>query len=240
MQSETALTPGLRRPRPGERFELPQSPYLTENWRMLLGLFDEDDPSKAKIRDVRIFNRIASIWQKDIVIRTPMPAPDGFYSISEDRKLVFLRDCDKDIELFTSSTMIESEILPREDIHRLLSWVTACHGDRPEGDRGLIVLKEPGFLCEYDVHRCFQIRSPSNPRTWLSLPIRGEPIFVNAFHLRLALTECTRYDSVVIAHDPDPERLAPLFIGVSRSQCAVIETKPAYIKHKGRNGQLLR
>lgn len=236
MQTEQSLVLRNSVPRPGQRFPLKQPAYMTNNWRMLLGLIDSEDPYSQKIRYVRVKDKIATLSQKDLLFRTPLQLPDGFYEISSEADLIFVDVCVDAVKSPFTSAAVASENLPREAIHNLLNWTVWRNQQSPDGKSASLLVDEQGLIDESSPSERFQFRSRSTPGTMVRLPIPGEPISLNAFHLRLALTEATRYDTVVIAYERQLDQITPLLIGSDWSHCAVVMPKPTYLRHTRLNG----
>lgn len=234
MQTQNVPAPLV--PRPGQLFALNQPRYATENWKMILGLFDPHDPHNARIRHIQIFNRVASIRQQKILIRTPINLPNGFYELTTTGELAYAGPCDEDIRNPFTKDAPFSERIARESIAKLLGWVNWRREEHEEPEKCVLVFDQPGIYDEASSKFTFQFKSLVRPGGTVQLPIVGDPLFVKAFHLRLALTEVTRYDTVVIAYERSPDELRPIFIGRSWSECAVVMPQPPYLKHTRLHG----
>jgi hypothetical protein len=57
------------------------------------------------------------------------------------------------------------------------------------------------------------------------LPVKGDPVLLEANTLRLAMMEMLRYDSIHMATRYIPEKLCPIFIGVNWDCCAIIQPR---------------
>lgn len=228
--------PAQTAPRPGQLFALNQPAYATNNWRLILGMFDDEDPLSAKIRYVKIFNRVATIKQRDVMIRTPIGLPDGFYELTATGELAYAGECDEDERPLFTRNVPMSETIARESLQKLCTWANWRREQHEAPEKCQLVLEQGGIVDETAPSFRFQFKSIENPGGTVKLPIFGDPVIVNAFHLRLALIECTRYDTVVIAHDRQLDRISPLFIGRNWNQCAVIVPRPLYLKHTRQHG----
>jgi hypothetical protein len=227
--------------RRGDRFVLKHDTYLIENWRRILVLRDEDDYLQAEIRFVEVKDRIATLASKDLLIRTPLNLPDGFYELSADNHLVFHEKCEEERKSPNLRAMGFTENIDKQNIHRLRDWVQYCRSLDPErAGNATILIDERGFHYQRDPRVNHRIPTRADPEYAVVLPIPGEPIFVDAYHLMLALWEATRYDTVVIAYERSPDSITPLFIGRNWSQCTLVMPKPSYIPHSRTYGQYLR
>lgn len=235
MQQETSGLPAIT-VQAGDTFALKGQPYEFNVWRKVVGLADSDDLLNAKIRYVRIFQGTATIAAQHVLLRTPINLPDGFYRIVGENHLVFCDTCEEDIKSWNVQKMTASEKIPREHIHRLLLWVSWCL-DLDRTKPMTICIERKGFwLANNPKAPPYRIPS-SRPGHAVDLPIPEDPIFVDAFHLELALLEITRYDTVVIAYEKNPDQLTPLFLGRNWNQCSLVMTKPPYLTHSRLHGQ---
>lgn len=227
MEQQTALVPTLPGIRPGDEFALKDEGYRINNWRQILAIADDDDFLKAKIRYVRIFNGVATLAANHILIRSPINLPNGFYELSARNTLVFSEACEEDAKNPLRQQLGFSEEIGREHFHLLMNWVNHIRSMDPRRNGvATIGMDEKGFWYDRVPEESFRIPRLIDPSYAVDLPITKEAIFLDAFHLKLALVELTRYHTVVIGHAWDPDDIAPLFIGRNWSQCCLLAPKP--------------
>ena len=230
------LVPAAGRLQKGQLFALNQERYVTENWRIILGLFDPEDPLSAKTRLIRVFDRVATIRQKHIIVRTPIAAPDGFYELTAGGQLSYAGKCSEDIPTLVRGAIPTSEPILRESLHLFLNWVVWRADEHPEREKCRLIF-ERWCVTDFRDPRCrFQFKSRAHPGQMVKLPVGGEDIFLSAFHLQLALTECTRYDTVVFAYESQLDDIAPLFIGRNWKECVIVMPQPTYVRNTGAHG----
>lgn len=239
MQEETSLAPRDLVLQRGDRFVVKDQPYVLNAWRKILGIVQDDDLLNAKIRYVRVFQGTATIAAPHVLIRTGLNVPDGFYQLTIDNCLVFSERCEEDANRPNLKAMTASEPVSREAMHDLLNWVTWV-GDIDRQKPATIGINRKGLWLA-DNPKAPPHRIPSSREGYaLDLPIpEDDPIFVSGFNLELALKEITRYDTVVIAYERNPNDLTPLFIGQKWERCALVMTKPPYLTHSRPHGQQL-
>lgn len=238
METQTSNVPALPGLRPGDAFAIKEQPYLLNNWKQLLAIADEDDYLNARIRYARVFNGVATLAAEQVMIRTPIKLPNGFYELNRENHFVFSEACDDDVRCQISREMRVTENIDRQYIHELLNWVNWCRQiHKPEkGLTATIVVDEKGFWYQPNIDVHYRIPSHANPNVAVDLPITKEPILLNAFHLKLALVQALRYDTVVIGYQWNPDSLAPLFIGRSWAECSLVLPKPPVIKNPRAHG----
>lgn len=224
---------GLRK---GQLFALNQERYMTENWRVALKLFDPEDPVGVKIRLIRVFDRVATLRQKHFMLRTPIALPNGFYELTEEGALAYAGECDKDEPALIRGSIPTSEPVQRQSLHTFLNWVTWRKDEHPEPEKCHLVFERWAIADPRDPRCRFQFKSRAQPGQMVKLPVGGDDLFISAFHLQLALTECTRYDTVVFAYENLLDGIAPLFIGRNWKQCAIVMPQPTYVRNTGAHG----
>lgn len=237
MEQDLSGLPALTLGQPSPAFSIKSPEYLIENWRQHLAITSPNQYSPARVRYIRVFGGIATVGSENLMMRLRLNLPDGHYLMGQGNVVTRERDCDRDVQPVPVQRMIASEEIRREDIHQLMNWVQECRRRDPKGAGAAhIVIDARGFHYERDASFSWRIPSQVNPGAAVVLPVKSEPIMVEGFHLKLALCEATRYDTVVIAHEDSLDAINPLFIGKSWEQCCLIVPKPMYLDHKRTHG----
>jgi len=210
---------------------LQQPPYLTNNWRMILAA---DEYVRAENKYVRVHKsfigdtavNVASIINRGMIVRCPVPHPEGFYTINSNNELSKL-DYEQSLSLYRNTKDVETL---RPEFERLDStppftkedcagFIEFLNHVRQENKNHLILLgHEAAFL----IHRqdvWYKFPYP--------LPVKGDGQVFCAYHLKLAFTEMLRYDYVFIGRDNrfGTSDYMPLVIGLDWSTCALVFNK---------------
>lgn len=214
----------------GDYFELAMPQYLIENWKVFLAIQDDSDYFDVEKILIEVKDGVATLAIKNLLLRTPLNIGDGYYALADNNRLVFMEDCAEVRHSPNLRAMGHTENIDRHYIRQLLNWTQHCRSLAAQiSETATIIIDERGFSLQCDPRVTFRIPTRADPEYAVVLPFPGDPLFVDAFHLKLALCEATRYDTVVIAYERSPDSITPLFIGRDWSRCALVMPKPTYI-----------
>lgn len=194
-----------------------EPPFLRENWKKLLATAPEGR------RRIKVTNEVANLCSDAVLIRSRMPGyADGFYLFAQSGTLVStdpsqsLDFPDVDAARPKESALGSSQAFANEYIQRLLMFVeevrVAEKFQRYEAAE--IVLDGEGLYSRHNSKLFIKMNFP--------LPFSGDGVAVKADHLKIALTECLRYDHMYIAHENNPDRKTPILFGLNWNSCALV------------------
>jgi len=206
-------------PQNPNHMQLSEPPFLRNNWKRVFATGEE------KYRYVRILRGVANVTNAHVLLRTKMPGfSDGFYSFGPSGGLVstepkqMLGFPDTETLRPRAEHMASSHAIQNEHVHKLVMFADEVIGqdrykryDYPE-----VVLDSQGMYARCNSNVFIQFKFP--------LPFSGDGVAVKADHLKMALTECLRYDQIFIAHENNPDKKCPVFFGVDWDCCALVET----------------
>lgn len=219
-------------------FSLNDHPYLIENWKLILAQQATKLGSTSAL--IRVKDEVANLCIRDeLLVRTPLAIPDGFYKLTPHNELVRCRPADQswanytdpDIMMPDFNRLTVTEAIPKKAIAELKNWVQAMRDSEPTyRGRCTIAIDDLAFLRKSDPSNFFQIQS-STQGLAVRLPVLGnpaEPLLVKAAHLQLALIDMLRYDAVNIACENRPGQDNPLFFFGKKSwdACALVMPTP--------------
>jgi len=184
--------------------------FFRENWKKVMASTEQ---SKYKL--IRVRDKVASITNGKILLRTPVPEDDGFYTLgsynqmlpNQDHQWMSYPDIDQsrpDFDKLKPTCQI-----PREVLGQMGQF---CEAVRQR--KGLVMMDVNGMSMVQDGNLAYNY--PFN--------IKNEEIF-NPNHLKLALTEMLRYDFVYVAKERGSlyvEDTYPLILGHDWGRCALI------------------
>ena len=183
-------------------------PYI-ENWRAVLGT------ASNHLKFVRILGGVGTVTNGSVLLRAPIAVGDGFYKlvgsgacrmlpVTDIQGSIFDSVSDKsrwsrpkyypDVEQF-NPRMEEVPVLSyilKEDIFAMMNLCQDILQDRSHGDRYLVVIGDRYIASAGDLgaaaHRIdFNFSIPD-----------GEELILESQALKIALTECSKYDSVAV------------------------------------------
>jgi hypothetical protein len=192
-----------------------EPPFLRENWKKVLASATRED-----LRVVRVTGRVASVTNSSILLRCPVDMPDGFYHVSNQNELfptkAFGWMTYPDVEQVRPSfeAMKPLSLIARD---ATTAFITLC--DAARAVHADILVDGRGM--------CFVQNSAHHVQC--PLGVSGEGLIFNASHLKLALVEALRYDSVYLWKE---ERLdfsaTPLVFGHNWGCCSLIQARTVY------------
>lgn len=217
-----------------ETYSLNDAPYLIENWKVVLAL--QATKLSRSTMLIRVKDQVANVSLTGaLLIRTPLPIPDGFYKLTPFNELVRSRPADWEHYLDPDAMMPDfsrftvSESVPRKSVAELKNYLQAMR-DMENTSRGrcTIAIDDVAFCSKSHPSAFFQI--PSSKGGVMGLPISSQEgqILVKAQHLQLALIDMLRYDAVNIACENRPGHDNPIFFFGKKSwdACAMVMPTP--------------
>jgi len=206
------------------RLFLQDPPYLVENWKAILGA-EALPPQIVESSMILVVDGVASILNPHIIVRCQLPVPDGCYHIGPANELLPLhaeapvKDPGRIRPHFQAMSI--SQQIPRIEVHKFLNFISEVRQSDISGRlEGKVYFDETSVICRSDPR--LQFRFTGVGGQLIPLPVRGEPVLVDAKLLKLALTEMLRYDSIVIAYENRLDRFSPVFFGQNWDGCALV------------------
>lgn len=202
-----------------------QPNFITNNWRMIQA-YDGDTYTTEDYKYITVKSGVVTVRGYNMILRSPLPLPDGHYNITERNEAVLLTPSEltdayrfsKDVDIIrpTFNQIEASAPITRDEIMRFIEFLSHV---RQENKRHLVVM---GHEAAYMVHR--QDMWYKFP---ITLPVKGDGLVFEANHLKLAFTEMLRYDHVFIGRDNrfGADSKLPLIIGLDWEHCALIMHK---------------
>lgn len=189
---------------------IPNEPkFFRENWKKLLA-----SSAKDKYKVVRVREKVATITNGTTLLRSPVDAKDGFYTVGSHNQ--FIPYLSKDWLSFPDTDQIRPDFdslkptcqLPREHIGQIIQFcemIRQRKGNIVMDKDGLAFVQEPKFAYNFPLN------------------CKGE-LFFNPTNLKLALTEMLRYDFVYMARESTmfEENTSPLIFGHDWTRCALV------------------
>jgi hypothetical protein len=197
--NEPAKVVPLLKPAPAQNIFL-------ENWKMVLAL-----TTNPNLKFIRVLNEVASVTNKQILLRSPLALQNGAYLLNERNEFVLFRvpayTSYPDLELLKPrfENMIGCEITRPviESIIPFLSEVQKYDGDVTLDREGFFMKQNPSYYFKFPLH------SIKTPRSY------------NPNYLKIALKEMLRYDCIYVSREEVTED-SPLIIGLGWNSCALI------------------
>ena len=205
-------------------------PYI-ENWRNVLGT------AAYHLKFVRISNGVGTVTNGTVLLRAPITIEDGFYKLvgAEACRMLPVIDIQNsileaaeeirwngskyypDIDQFNPrlETLPILSYLLRDDVLSMMNLCQDVLQDSTQSDRALLLMSANGITSStYPNDRNYTIQFN------FSIP-DGEVLILQGQALKIALTECSKYDSVPI-RVKKTKYAASLILGDSWRSCALV------------------
>lgn len=201
--------------------------YLFENWKRAVST-----ACSSGWRRVKVKNGIATIVSDEndkhpakpqLLIRSPVEGcPDGFYSLGVSelrplRRMGTLEFPDPDDAMPVQAELhFSDQPIGRDDVRKLIAFVEEVRSsDNCKEDLEAQVV--------FDAQHIYsRFNSALYLKSTFGLPFRGAGVSVRAELVKIALTECLRYDYIKIAHDNTPGGHRPVIFGLDWDHCALV------------------
>lgn len=180
--------------------------YVRRQWARLLA-----ERCSENLRYVRVWNNVATVTNKTVLIRTPVEMVDGLYTLSLSGSLDKVAGYREypDVELLRPAfeKLRPSCKMPKADVKGFSVWLQRAR------EANSSVLMDKNGCC---------LRSEPGVRVDYPFGLPDEMLF-NPTFLQLAFNSMKAYDGVYLAVEPDVvQKDRPLIIGLNWSACALV------------------